>query len=285
MESGGLTGSGEDIRIRGQSSLVLQSDPIIIVDGIRQDNTAGSSHSVLPFGETAFAPSRLNDIDFSEVATIDVLKGPAASTEYGTDAANGVIVITTKHGEAGPAQWKLSGERALSNIPESFPEFYYSWGHLTNGTGAAADCPLVPEYGGAYAVDGPPYNTGSRFGTCVVDSVTHFNPLNVPSYSVYGTGLREKYDLSVGGGSERLRYFVGAGLSNEQGIAQLPAVFRSEAEALGFPASAMKPNGNDQRSLRSTTTAALSSTADLTATAAYTSATNRRQPSAASRRP
>jgi TonB-dependent SusC/RagA subfamily outer membrane receptor len=99
IENSGLTGSGESIRIRGQSSLVLQADPIVIVDGVRQDNTAGGNNYSGPNGYPT--PSRMNDIDFNDIETIDVLKGPAASTEYGTDAANGVIVITTKHGSVG----------------------------------------------------------------------------------------------------------------------------------------------------------------------------------------
>src|SRR6202044_2856263 len=136
LETSGMTGAGEIIRIRGISSLVLQGDPILIVDGIRQDNTAGgdlgtlfSTNGVGDANGSHPTPSRLNDIDFSDVETIDILKGPSASTEYGTDAANGVIVITTKHGTVGAPQWRLSAERTTSNIPETFPTGLYSWGH------------------------------------------------------------------------------------------------------------------------------------------------------------
>ena len=116
VETSGLVGSGEALCIRGQSgSLVLQADPIIVVDGIRQDNTSGGRLSGL--GDIVPSPSRLNDIDFSQIETIDVLKGPAASTEYGTDAANGVIVITTKHGVNGRPQWRVSAEQDGSTVP------------------------------------------------------------------------------------------------------------------------------------------------------------------------
>jgi TonB-dependent SusC/RagA subfamily outer membrane receptor len=123
VETSGMTGSGESIRIRGLSSLVLQNDPILIVDGVRQDNSAGGDLGAAFFSLGIFnqnpTPSRLNDIDFADVATIDILKGPAASTEYGTDAANGVVVITTKHGTAGPPQWRASAEQTASDIPPS----------------------------------------------------------------------------------------------------------------------------------------------------------------------
>ncbi|HWZ57329.1 MAG TPA: SusC/RagA family TonB-linked outer membrane protein [Gemmatimonadaceae bacterium] len=259
IETGGLVGSGEAIRIRGQSSLVLQSDPIIIVDGIREDNTPGGAGS--PLFNAVGSPNRLNDLDFSQIATIDVLKGPAAATEYGTDAANGVIVITTKRGVSGRPQWNISAEEGQSDMPVKFPEYYYSWGHLTDGSNAATQCPLVPAYGSPSSTD----------GTCAVDSVTHFNPLNRSQYSIYGTGNRQKYNLSVSGGQDAIRYYVAGGLSNETGMARMPDVFRSEAVNIGLPAATMGPSGEQQRSARANTVAKLGSTADLTVTAAFMS--------------
>jgi TonB-linked SusC/RagA family outer membrane protein len=264
MEQSGITGSGPAIRIRGQSSLLLQSDPIIIVDGVRQDNTPGTAESLGGYGGTNPSPSRLNDLDFNDIETIDVLKGPAASTEYGTDAANGVIVVTTKHGTVGRPQWKVSAEQTESKIPVQFGAMYYSWGHTTDPSHTPIGCPLVPYV----------YNTdvGSAVGTCVVDSITNFDPLNDPAYSLYGgTGNRGKYDLSVGGGSEAIRYFVSGSLSNETGIMQLPHVFYPEADSLGLPASAYRPNAENQRSIRTNTSIKLGNTADLSANAAYLS--------------
>ncbi len=271
-ETGGLTGSGEAIRIRGQSSLVLQGDPILIVDGVRQDNTPGGSYAQIGLGGGANpSPGRLNDLNFADVASIDVLKGPAASTEYGTDAANGVIVITTKHGAAGRPQWQASAEETASAIPESFPTLYYRWGHTTNASHTAVQCPLVPyAFGSGY---------GSVTGGCAVDSVTAWNPLNHPYYSIFGTGNRQKYDLSVGGGSEAVRYFVAASVANELGVLRLPGVFIPEAHALGLPHSAYDPNGEDQRSVRGNTAIRLGPMADLTVTGAYLS-TYQTQPGA-----
>ncbi len=264
-ETGGLTGSGEAIRIRGLSSLVLQGDPIVIVDGVRQDNTAGGT-ATLPLaasiGPVTPSPSRLNDLNFADIESIDVLKGPAASTEYGTDAANGVIVITTKHGTAGRPQWHASGEETASTIPVSFPAHYYSWGHTTDASHTAVTCPLFSVFLGP---------SGSVNGTCAVDSVTTWDPLNHSFYSVFGSGSRQKYDLSVGGGSAAVRYFVAAGLSNETGIVRLPPVFIPQADALGLPHSVFNPNGESQRSVRTNTAIQLGPTTDLTATGAYMS--------------
>ena len=267
VETNGMVGSGEAIRIRGISSLTLQSDPIIIVDGIREDNSPGGVNDTgLPsLGNTGqyslASPSRINDIDLSQIATIDILKGPAATTEYGTQGANGVIVITTKHGTSGVPQWHVSAEQAASAIPTGFPENYTGWGHVTDGTAAPTICPLSQLSG----------RSSSLAGNCVVDSVTKFNPLNNSAYSIFGTGPSSKYDLDVSGGSEALRYFVGGAMSTVTGGTHVPAVYDAQAAALGFPNSALKPNGEDQRSLRANTEMKLGATADMQVTAAYMS--------------
>ncbi len=269
IETGGLTGSGEAIRIRGQSSLVLQGDPIVIVDGVRQDNTPGGT-AVLPlelssgFDVVTPSPSRLNDLDFNEIQSIDILKGPAASTEYGTDAANGVIVITTKHGVAGRPRWQISAEGARSEIPQAFPQGYYSWGHTTDASRTPVACPLVPYgFGSGY---------GSATHTCSVDSVTTWNPLNGGSfYSIFGAGNRQKYDLSVSGGSDALRYYVAGAVSHELGLLQMPGVYVPKADSLGVPHSVFHPNGEDQRSVRANTAVQLRPTADLAVNGAYLS--------------
>jgi len=89
--SSGTVGAGSRIRIRGQSSLSLGNDPIVYVDGVRVD---GGSSNVIGTGGTQ--ESALDNINPEEIETIDIIKGPAAATLYGTQAANGVILITTK---------------------------------------------------------------------------------------------------------------------------------------------------------------------------------------------
>ena len=268
LETSGMAGAGEAIRIRGLSSLVLQNDPILIVDGVRQDNSAGGDISTSFFavlGTTTHpTPSRLNDIDFSDIASIDVLKGPSASTEYGTDAANGVIVITTKHGTAGRPAWRISAEQTASGIPVTFPPGYYSWGHTTDGTNTAVNCPLVSAFLAP---------ASSTSGACLVDSVTQENPLNDPATSIFRTGNRGKYDLSVGGGSEVVRYFVSGGLTNETGVIGMPPVFTELADTanLGLPRAALRPNSEQQRSVRANTAITLGRSADLTASGSYLS--------------
>lgn len=260
VEGSGLVGSGPAIRIRGQSSVALQGDPIVIIDGIRQNNTPGGTLSPFGFGGTAVgSPSRLNDLDFNQIATIDVLKGPAASTEYGTDAANGVIVITTKRGKSGPPAWHLNTERGWSEIPHDFPELYYAYGHTTDSLRSPVECPITPWFGGP-SVDA---------GTCVQDSVTHDNPLNHKSTSIYGHGLRENIDLDVMGGSDAMRYYIAGGRSRDVGTTRTPDVFRPQAIALGFPVSVFDPNTQEQRSARANVFARFGHGLELTVNSAY----------------
>jgi TonB-dependent SusC/RagA subfamily outer membrane receptor len=103
VQSGGQTGSGQRIRVRGVSSVSLSNDPIYIIDGIRMS----ANNSSTAFGNGGSNFSRVGDIDPQQIENIEIVKGPSAATLYGTDAANGVIVITTKKGRAGSARWTV----------------------------------------------------------------------------------------------------------------------------------------------------------------------------------
>jgi TonB-linked SusC/RagA family outer membrane protein len=102
----GMAGSGSRIRIRGRASISLASDPLIYVDGVRVDNSVGlgsAGQGRNPArGARSDIVSRLNDIDPEQIESIEIIKGPAAATLYGTEAANGVIQIITKRGNGTP---------------------------------------------------------------------------------------------------------------------------------------------------------------------------------------
>ncbi|PYO26207.1 MAG: hypothetical protein DMD73_13145, partial [Gemmatimonadetes bacterium] len=103
MQSGGATGSGSRVRIRGATSLSLSNEPIITLDGIRMDNTAqAGGFDNFTGGQ---APSRINDINPEDIESVEIVKGPSAAVLYGTDAANGVIQYRTKQGRPGPTRW------------------------------------------------------------------------------------------------------------------------------------------------------------------------------------
>lgn len=96
MPGTGMVGAGSRIRIRGASSFSLNDQPLIYVDGVRVNNDVSSGPTIQGFGGAPI--SRLGDINPADIESIEVIKGPAAATLYGTEAANGVIQIITKRG-------------------------------------------------------------------------------------------------------------------------------------------------------------------------------------------
>ncbi|MEW5915094.1 MAG: TonB-dependent receptor, partial [Gemmatimonadota bacterium] len=106
----GRLGAGPSIQIRGRSSIGLGNSPVVYIDGVRVTNTTGTGPSAVPgglAGQNSGIAGRLNDIVPEDIASIEVIKGPAASTLYGTEASAGVIHILTKRGAGGSPQFSL----------------------------------------------------------------------------------------------------------------------------------------------------------------------------------
>jgi TonB-dependent SusC/RagA subfamily outer membrane receptor len=107
----GMSGSGAQIRLRGSSSISMSNYPLIYIDGVRIAR-GGYPKNVPPVGYSGRSnnttPSPLNDIDPNDIERIETIKGAAATTLYGTQAAAGVIQIFTKNGFAGDKpRWTL----------------------------------------------------------------------------------------------------------------------------------------------------------------------------------
>jgi len=125
MPGTGQVGGGANIRVRGIGTFSLSSQPLIYVDGVRVNNATGSGITVQAFSSGIV--SRLNDFDPSEIESMEVLKGPAAATLYGTEAARGVINIITKKGAAGSTKYSFQVQggnnwfqNSLNRIPTNY---------------------------------------------------------------------------------------------------------------------------------------------------------------------
>ena len=197
-QSSGTTGAGARVRIRGNTSVSLGNEPLIVIDGVRVSNqvfgsagTVGGSTTIAVGGQT---PSRLNDLNPDEIETVEILKGPAASALYGTAAANGVIQITTKRGLAGQTRWHVYTEQAQLRDVIDYPANF-----------AAADgCNVVFD----------------AQGFCDFDpaTVVSFNPLENPTTTPLRDGNRQQYGLSVSGGSDAATYYIAGEIENEDGV-------------------------------------------------------------------
>ncbi len=233
--STGETGAGSRVRIRGQGSLSLSNQPVVIIDGVRVTANTGSSS----IGVGGTAPSRLDDINPEEIETIEIVKGPSAATLYGTEAAAGVINITTKRGRAGRTVWNLYTENGLVQDPRkgSYPELYYGWGRLTSNNAATA-CRLYQ----------------AAAGSCVQDSVTRGNVLNIDSLTPIATGIRQQYGLQASGGSDRVQFFMSAETERENGIYEMPEReqqrLRTERGVSSLPREQVRPAALDRNNLR-----------------------------------
>jgi TonB-linked SusC/RagA family outer membrane protein len=105
ITSAGLTGTGARIRIRGNASLTQSNEPIFFLDGIRINSGGGQT-------------SRIEDIDPMSIERIEILKGAAAATLYGTEASNGVIQVFTKRGTNSPPRWRFQFEQEALQFPD-----------------------------------------------------------------------------------------------------------------------------------------------------------------------
>ncbi|HEV8380021.1 MAG TPA: TonB-dependent receptor [Gemmatimonadales bacterium] len=121
MQTSGMAGEGAQIRLRGAVSVSQSNQPIVYVDGVRV-RSEGYRRNRPPFNDSNgfrggnYQASPLNDINPADVERVEVIKGAAASTLYGTEAAAGVIQIFTKRGSAGAPQWKLEVGQGFSQL-------------------------------------------------------------------------------------------------------------------------------------------------------------------------
>lgn len=115
----GVMGGGAAIRLRGNTSVSMSNHPIVFIDGVRARsemypiNRSEAMHWINSANET---PSPLNDLNPNDIERIEIVKGAAATTLYGTEAAGGVIQIFTKRGAEGAATWTGQTNQTFSSI-------------------------------------------------------------------------------------------------------------------------------------------------------------------------
>lgn len=223
LNDNGQPGTSPTVRIRGVGSLSASNTPLYVVDGIPYD------------GEVA-------DLNTQDIESMTVLKDAAAAALYGARGANGVILITSKKGAAGAAKVTVDARwgqnhRAVSNYDvikstDSFVEQVYRTlynGFYYNGTQSAAQAHananayIVPRLG--YQVYTLPE------GETLITESGRINPnaqLGYTEGDFYYTpddwskqlrdGLRQEYNVSIKGGSDKFTYYVSGGFLGDQGL-------------------------------------------------------------------
>ncbi len=248
-----MTGGGSRVRVRGTSSLSLSNDPIYVIDGIRLTSQGGTNSLAIGVGGTT--PSRVNDITPEEIENIEIVKGPSAATLYGTDAANGVVVITTKRGRAGAARWSTFAEAGQIHDLNDYPAQYAILGHAPATPTTVRRCFL--------------YELST--GACVKDSTSINNLFADEDLTMIKQGNRQQFGAQVSGGSEILTYFVSGTLQNETGPFGMPAYDQRRFDSLGVAVDDKwnRPNALRQASFRNNLRAQINSKLDLTVSTGY----------------
>ncbi len=193
----GAPGGGMSIRMRGVTSLFLDQQPLYIIDGVYLDNSTISSGtnavSAAAAGGNASnqddSSNRAADIDPEDIESIEILKGASTAAIYGSRAAGGVVIITTKKGKAGKTRVSLAQTTGFSQATRLLGDRGWDAAKVEKVFGAA---------------------DRARFEK---DGLTDYEDL------LYGnTGIASTTRLSVAGGDDRTTFFIGSTYKDESGI-------------------------------------------------------------------
>jgi TonB-linked SusC/RagA family outer membrane protein len=193
LPSDGLAGGGARVRIRGSSSLAMSNEPVVYIDGARVDNSGGFLGGRMWTGDQGGggSPSRLDDINPETIERIEILKGAAAATLYGSEASAGVIQIFTKRGRVGAPRFSFRIDQMASRYPDVYKP----------NAGFARDDAQAATMSELFGIPVRPFEVIER--KFVQD--------------LFETGHQHAYSVDVAGGSDDVLYYVAGRASFENG--------------------------------------------------------------------
>lgn len=219
-QNSGDPAGGITIRLRGVKSLSGSSDPLYVIDGVIVSNASDNVSQLAAggqIGEANGAQNRLADLNPNDIATINVVNGAAAAAQYGSRAANGVVLITTKRGTTGAPRIAFTTSFNVNELRKNVPlgtlnkQFGFAGLrlHPIGGVSAAqiAANPGVTTVG--IVRDG----ATTQLATNLVD-VTRYNYFD----EIFRTGTGTDNTLSVSGGTNNSQYYVSFGYLKNEGI-------------------------------------------------------------------
>jgi len=204
LTNSGTLGTAADIRIRGASSLT-STRPVIFIDGVRYNDSSLGSFTPSGAGTTSFSGQTTSAFDFinpNDIESIEVVKGPAAATLYGAEAANGVIQIITKKGVRGEqsVRWDLRTEYAQNEWSLEIPDNYTTCSAARIAEVDANNNPVWPGCQGVSA-----------------NTILRENPLRQDPAALR-TGDVLRTSLSARGGGEAYSFYFAADVNEENGV-------------------------------------------------------------------
>ncbi|MBR99432.1 MAG: SusC/RagA family TonB-linked outer membrane protein [Flavobacteriaceae bacterium] len=220
-------GAGATIRIRGANTISGASAPLFIVDGVPMDNSTfynsfdgrGSRSGGVSNG------SRINDLNPNDIASMEVLKGASAAAVWGSRAANGVVVITTKEGQTGDAKITFTSTYSFDEVSERIP-MQDTWGQGRSGVYGATRAESWGDYIPDRSGGADTFNTTGQFFTALDGTV--YYPITAKNSretfveknwdQAFQTGTFHQNDLTISGGAGKDKYFFSLSNIAQEGI-------------------------------------------------------------------
>jgi TonB-linked SusC/RagA family outer membrane protein len=197
----GEPGSGINIQVRGANSIVGNSSPLFVIDGVQMDL---NNEEVAKTNSSQASMNPLSMINPSDIESIEVLKDASATAIYGSRGANGVVIITTKGGKSGRSVVEYNGSVALSQILNKVnvlnPQEYLRYAALRGGN--------------------DPFLLVDTDGNGTPDAPRDFS--KVPSFNwqdeALRTALTNNHNLTVSGGNEKTTFSAGMSYLLQEGL-------------------------------------------------------------------
>jgi TonB-linked SusC/RagA family outer membrane protein len=193
----GTPGGGSNINIRGVNSISSNSQPLFVIDGVLMDSQIQTSF----VGGQGISP--LTNINPNDIESYSVLKDAAATALYGSKAANGAIIITTKRGKNQKTQINFGATYGIQNIAKKLPSL-----------NSQEYVKLVQEGTGNAGFSKP---SATGFVGLDNDPGTYTSTTNWQDY-IFKTAPVQNYDLSLSGGNENTKFRISGNYTNQDGI-------------------------------------------------------------------
>ena len=218
ISSSGQPGSATSFRIRGSGSLKASNEPLYVIDGVA---TSSNEYSTIA-KENDSSTNILASINPNDIESVTILKDAAAAALYGSRAANGVVVITTKSGKEGKAKVNFNAQ--------------YSWAKLGKAYDLMSSADMYHQMFMGYMANGESVGEANRKTT---ESLTH-NPYNIANPldangnvvngakivvdtdwqdAIFKTAPTQDYNVNISGSTSKTNYFFSVGYTDQQGIA------------------------------------------------------------------
>ena len=224
----GDPGASTSIKIRGANTISGASQPLIVVDGMPINNSTvyGGGNNISGGRDAGTVQqSRLNDLNANDIESVEVLKGASAAALWGSRAANGVIMIKTKDGDAGKIKMNYKRTMSFDEIHERIP-MQTVWGQGRNGSWSAGYAESWGDYIPDRAGGADEVSTGAHFisedGTFTQYKVTTKNSketfVNSNWDQVFQTGKYTQDDFQVTGGDASKTFLFSYSRLRQDGI-------------------------------------------------------------------